>query len=221
MSVASASAHRHRVQTVRNLGSGTFVLRFDRHGLEFSPGQYISVGLPDEIHRREYSVYSSMNESAFLEILVKEVAAGHVSKVLRRLRPGDELVVEGPFGFFTLDERYRENRYVFVATGTGISPFHCMAHSFPELRYQIVHGVRTVAERYEVEVYPRERYLSCVSREWGGDYRGRVTDFWRESEPDPDSRYYVCGNCDMIYELFDILQAAGVPHDHLFAEVYF
>jgi ferredoxin--NADP+ reductase len=48
-----------------------------------------------------------------------------------------------------------------------------------------------------------------------------VTDALRAEPIDAEARYYLCGNCDMIYEAVDILQDAGVPHANLFAEVYF
>ena len=38
---------------------------------------------------------------------------------------------------------------------------------------------------------------------------------------DPRTLCYLCGNCDMIYETFDILKRHGVPPEQLYAEVYF
>ena len=208
------------VHELRWVSDSAYVLRFDRNGLDFAPGQYLSVGPGDDIHMREYSVYSSPKED-YLEILVKLVDGGHVSNRLRALRPGDAVRVDGPFGFFTIDDDWRERRFVLIATGTGLSPFHSFVESYPELDYQLLHGVREVSERYEHGTYAGDRYLSCISRDDSGDYRGRVTDYLRAHSPDPAARYYLCGNCDMIYEAFDILQDAGVPHNQLFAEVYF
>ncbi|MFW5695394.1 MAG: ferredoxin--NADP reductase [Alkalispirochaeta sp.] len=208
------------VQMIRELSDGTYVLRFDRNGLQYEPGQYLSVGPADDIHMREYSVYSSPSDE-YLEILVKEVADGHVSRRLHALNPGDPIKVDGPFGFFTIDEDWREHPYVFIATGTGISPFHNFVRSYPGIDYQLLHGVRARSERYEHETFERSRYTACISRDAGGDYHGRVTDYLRTHAVDPAARYYLCGNCDMIYEAFDILQDAGVPHNQLFAEVYF
>lgn len=208
------------VHGVRHLSSSAFVLRFDRHGMVFAPGQYVTVGPADEIHMREYSVYSAPNEP-YLEILVKEVEEGYVSRRLARLTPGDRVRVDGPFGFFTIDEDWRDQRFIFIATGTGISPFHAFVHSYPGIDYRLLHGVRTSAEFYDHDCYDEARLVRCVTREPGGDYEGRVTAWLREQPIDPAARYYLCGNCDMIYEAFDILQDAGVPHHHLFAEVYF
>ncbi len=235
----------HRVIANRDLSDTTYCLRFERNGMEFDPGQYLSVGLEGEIDRREYSIYSSPHDD-FLEILLKEVDVGTVSKRLRRLSPGDKVSVEGPFGFFVIPEEFRSGRFLFVSTGTGISPFHCFAHAYPGLDYQLLHGVRTAKDFYEHQVFDKSRLVRCVTREDTGDFRGRVTDYLRQypfgaadapvatpaagapqvphgmdADRGPGPYCYLCGNCDMIYEAFDILTDQGVPPERLFAEVYF
>ncbi|MFP4113078.1 MAG: ferredoxin--NADP reductase [Spirochaetales bacterium] len=215
-----------RVHQIRNLSATAYVVRFDRNGLEFEPGRYVSVGLKGDINMREYSIYSSAHAD-YLEILVKEVAAGYLSRKLRHLAPGDELEVDGPFGFFTLPESPESSRFLFIATGTGISPFHALAETRPDLDYRLLHGVRTASERYEHEAYPSDRVTTCLSRDPNAAgtaprvVAGRVTDYLREHRVEPDTLCYLCGNCDMIYEAFDILKTHGVPPEQLYAEVYF
>ena len=216
-----SETNRHEVLSVRDLGSGAYVLRMERKGLEFEAGQYIHVGPLPGIDRREYSVYSPTGEDC-LEILVKEVPAGSVSPRLRRLAPGDRVDVEGPFGFFRLEPGRDESApLLFLATGTGISPFHCLAGSHPGLNYRLIHGVRTAEERYDHDAYPSDRVVACVSREDGGDFRGRVTDWLREHPAPPDAMVYLCGNSDMIYEAYGLLGEQGITSDRIFAEVYF
>jgi ferredoxin--NADP+ reductase/benzoate/toluate 1,2-dioxygenase reductase subunit len=198
----------------------------------------VSVGVRGAIEMREYSIYSSVEDDR-LEILVREVEHGHVSRDLRRLQPGDEVEVAGPFGFFVIDENHVATRsFLFVATGTGISPFHSFVTSHPGLDYRLIHGVRTPDELYDHERFDEARCVSCISRlpeevsrrneavgrsgETGEVwYPGRVTDYLREHPTDAGTLCYLCGNCDMIYEVFDILKAQGVEPDQLFAEVYF
>jgi ferredoxin--NADP+ reductase/benzoate/toluate 1,2-dioxygenase reductase subunit len=210
-----------RVLHVRDLSPSAYVLRFERNGLRFEPGQYLIVGPQNRLDMREYTIYSSPQEDC-LEILVKEIAGGLVSRALRRCRPGDPLTVLGPFGSFTIDTAARQRgKFLFVASGTGISPFHCFASSYPGLRYRMLHGVRCATELYDRELYAPGRLVSCLSREQGGDYRGRVTGYLREHPADPDSLCYLCGSCDMIYEAYDLLRAQGVASERLFAEVYY
>lgn len=219
------------VQHLRWLTDTVFVLRFDRGTIDFSPGQYVTVGPAGSIDMREYSVYSAPS-APYLEILVKVVDEGVVSRALAALQPGDPLHVDGPFGFFTIDNDWRDASYLFVATGTGISPFHAIVQSYPGIDYSLLHGTRLLSERFELETYDTNRLVRCVTREdvGGGTAsdaatpvitEGRVTTYLRSRPIDTTWRYYLCGNCDMIYEVFDILQDAGVPHSQIFAEVYF
>ena len=220
----TAQGIRHaRVQVVRRVGPGAVVVRFDRVGLNFEPGQNIMVGTPDQIDMREYSGYSTPEED-FLEILVKAVDGGAVSPALATLRPGDSVTVNGPSGEFLIDGAGRRTRkFTFIATGTGIAPFHCFAHFYPGLDYELLHGVRTRAERYEHETYPADRYVACISGESPapGEYAGRVTSYLKEHPVDPARLYYLCGNADMIYEVMALLQKQGVARDHIFGEIYF
>jgi ferredoxin/flavodoxin---NADP+ reductase len=187
--------------------------------MDFAPGQHIAVGICGSIDMREYSIYSAGPD--YLEILVKVVEGGAVSRALAELKPGDPVTVDGPFGYFTVDPEWRSNRYRFIATGTGISPFRMITEAYPGIDYTLLHGTRYTGETIDPDRFDPPRLVRCVSREAGGDFHGRVTDYLRAEGTDPDARYYLCGNCDMIYEVFDILQDGGVPHSHIFAEVYF
>lgn len=211
----------HRVLQLTDLSPTTFVVRFERLGLAFQPGQYISVGLHGQRDQREYSIHSA-SDADFLEILVKEVEGGRVSRALHKVSPGDELDIQGPFGYFLLEKVDRPGqKFLFVATGTGISPFNSFAASQPQLDFRLIHGIRQLDEAYGRTMFTPERYLTCVSRSDGGDFRGRVTD-WLKLNPVPtDTLCYLCGNCEMIYEVFDLLKSQGVAAGQIFTEVYF
>jgi ferredoxin--NADP+ reductase/benzoate/toluate 1,2-dioxygenase reductase subunit len=49
----------------------------------------------------------------------------------------------------------------------------------------------------------------------------RVTDYMAENPINPDTLCYLCGNCDMIYDVFDILEKQGIKSTNIFTEVYF
>ena len=215
----------HRVRALRRLSPSAYVLRLERGGLAFEPGQYVTLGLPGSTARREYSIYSGSGDP-FLEVLVKQVEGGAVSHQLARLAPGAVLELDGPFGYFLVAEAARSRPLLLVASGTGIAPFHCFTRSYPDLNYRLLHGVRTAAETYDRGVYPAGRYLACVSREPAaapapGWFRGRVTAYLRQHPAAAGTLCYLCGNSEMIFEAFDILKAAGIPSTDLFAEVYF
>lgn len=213
--------NKHKITSVRDLTPSTYVVRMDRGGMQFKAGQNLNLGLSGSPEKRDYSIYSGTGDD-YLEILVKEVDEGLVSKQLKRLNPGDELDVDGPFGFFTpKDEDIKNGKFLFIASGTGIAPFHSLVKSFPEINYKLIHGIRHTNETYDKDTYAEGKYISCISREKGGDFDGRVTDYFKANSVDKETRCFLCGNVNMIYDVFDILKEQGVPSENLHAEVYF
>ena len=215
----------HRVIGNRQVSDSAFVLRLERGDLDFRAGQWINLGRTGSIERREYTIYSPPSED-FLEVLVKEVEGGTVSRDLRRCRAGDLLQVDGPHGSFQIDQWRAGEKFLFVATGTGVSPFHCFALSHPGLDYALLHGVRSSGHLYDHEAFDPHRLTACISGEDcpAGELKwchGRVSTFLRESPVEASRLCYLCGNSDMIYECYAILRGYGVPASRIFAEVYF
>ncbi len=211
---------KHKVIQLRHLTESTFVVRIEKNSLQFQTGQFILLGL-NATDRREYSVYSGEHEN-FLEVLVREVEGGKVSAKLKKLKSGDAVNVDGPFGFFKFSPKaFRSQKFYFVATGTGISPFHSFVKTYPRLNYKLVHGVRFAKEAYDHKDFEQERVTLCTSGDSEGDFYGRVTAHMAEQKIDIDANYFLCGNSEMIYEVFDILSAKGVPVSNIYSEVYF
>lgn len=203
------------------LTESTFVLTFERDDIQFRAGQHITVGVPGSLNQREYSVYSGENQK-YLQILVKEVLDGNVSHQLRNSKPGDFLDVNGIFGSFKLETKDMYSRkHLFIATGTGISPFHSMILSYPGIDYTILHGISSMGEAYDKSDYSSKRYIPCTSKEKGSGFNGRVTGFLTYHIPEPGTLYYLCGNSSMIYEVSDMLRSKGVSGERILREVYF
>jgi ferredoxin--NADP+ reductase/benzoate/toluate 1,2-dioxygenase reductase subunit len=208
-----------KVLAARKLTDSAMVLRFERQDLKFEPGQYIRVGVEGNPEIRDYSIYSGA-DADYLEVLVRRVEDGLVSKQLCDLEPGEEVSLGGPYGHFKLTDDIRSKSLLFVSTGTGISPFHCFVDSHADMNYRLVHGTSYSSEAYDAEHYG-DKYIHCVSREDGGAFRGRVTEYLQTQEIDSQTEAFLCGNCDMIYEAFDLLQEKGLPTAQIHTEVYF
>jgi ferredoxin--NADP+ reductase/benzoate/toluate 1,2-dioxygenase reductase subunit len=193
----------------------------DRGDMQFKSGQHIIVGLEGDMDQREYSVYSGEKDD-YLEILVKEVLEGRVSLKLKQCAPGQMLQVNGPFGSFGLEKFDMYSRkFVFVASGTGISPFHSFVRSYPGIDYLLFHGVRYSDEAYEKDDYEPSRYILCTSKDDRGTNKGRVTRFLSDYPLSPEMLFYLCGNNNMIFEVHNILQNRSVPEENIFSERYF
>lgn len=211
----------HKIVQKRFLTEETFVLRMERNDIQFRAGQHIIAGLRGEMNQREYSIYSGEQDD-YLEILLREVPEGNVSPKLKYCEPGDILDVNGPFGAFTLEAyEISSRKFVFVASGTGISPFHSFVKTYPGLDYALFHGVRFRTEAYEMNDYEPERYFLCTSRESYKGRQGRVTKFLTRYPVDSNMLFYLCGNSNMIYDMFHVLKSKGVAAENIFKEVYF
>lgn len=211
----------HKILEKRFLTDSTFVLKMERGGLEFVPGQHIQVGPPNGIHTREYSIYNSPHDD-FIEILVKEVEEGLVTPALKKLHPDDSVVINDAVGYFTIEKSVADfKHFLFIASGTGISPFHSFVKSYPNLHYKLIHGVRYGHEAYERNDYATGNYVVCTTRDAEGDFMGRVTAWLEQNPVEPGTLCYLCGNCDMIHDVYDILEKQGVQSGDIFTEVYF
>jgi len=211
----------HQVLGNESLSTNTFKLIIERENLNFRAGQCVNLGLPNSGINREYSTYSGEKEK-ILEFLIREVEGGDVSPALRKLKTGDTIEIDGAYGLFTLPEsKPEEKSYVFVATGTGIAPFHGFIRTGLNINYTLLHGTRLNEENYEIEHYDRQRYIHCVSQEKGGNFQGRVSDYLRQNPQGSEKQYYLCGNRNMANEVYDILREQGVSGSNIITEVFF
>ena len=212
---------RHLVQSVRKLTATTFVIRVDRHAFRALAGQHVTLGPHRFAINREFSIYSSPDDP-YLEFLIIARAGSETACALQQAQPGDEVDLAGPYGeFHIVAPEDRTRRYLFVATGVGIAPFHCFVRHHPGLDYRIIHGVARLEDRYDMADYERSRYVACVSREEGGDFKGRVTDYLREHPVEPDRLCLICGHSAMVANAYDLLRGQGVPSDNLLTETFF
>jgi len=78
------------VLDIRELTSSTYAIKLNRNGLDFTAGQHITLGPLNGIDSREYSIYSGEKDD-YLEVLIKEVMDGNVSRKLKRAAKGDVL----------------------------------------------------------------------------------------------------------------------------------
>lgn len=211
----------YKVIALRSLTEHTFVLSLPKSRFKYEAGQHVSLSISGDYQSREYSIYSA-EEGENLELLIKEVEGGYFSPKLKHLKVGDMVEVHGPFGKFGLDEKHKEShKHVFIASGTGIAPFHSIVKSNTDLDYHLIHGVRYVEEAYEKEEYAADRFTLCTSRDKKGDFNGRLTEYLKKTDFDKNTCFYLCGNSDMIFDSMEILNDKGFGRENITVEVYF
>ena len=196
-----------------------FSLKVQRPNCEIMPGQCFNVGIPGMGINREYSIYSNPDEP-YLEFLIRKVNCGIVSLALSKLKVNDELEIDGPYGEFRISPLNLLKEVYFIATGTGIAPFHSFVKTYQELNYKLIHGIRYPNEQYDLNDYKRECYVPCISS--SSDVKTkRVTDYLKNNKIPLNSQVYICGNRNMIVEVVEELLNQGLNGSQIITEVFF
>ncbi len=100
----------------------TLVPKKPHHKMVFTPGQYAAIGFREGVRPTPMRCFSitSTPDSGVLQFGMR--VRGDFTRAATRLKPGDPVRVQGPFGDFTLDLTY-DKRIVMLASGIGITPF--------------------------------------------------------------------------------------------------
>jgi ferredoxin--NADP+ reductase len=212
----------YKVLSKRLLTEDTFVLRTERPETEIRAGQCFSLGTKELAINREYSMYSAAHDP-YIDFLIRRVPEGRVSNALLNLTAGDEIEIGGPYGDFCLNPNLFENsNYLFIATGTGIAPFHSYSLTYPNLKFKLLHGIRYESEMYDYLEYPDDSYQACISRPANDTtMASRVTDALEKRDFNSDEIVYLCGNRLMIIDCVSQLRDQGIHGDSIFTETFF
>ena len=210
---------KYTVISITQLTANTFRLVTERPDVNIVAGQCFNLGVPGNSINREYSMYSNSSAS-YLEFLIRAIDNGLVSSQLQQLKPGDFIEIDGPYGEFCIPTNKLEFKFVFIATGTGIAPFHSFIKTYPNIDFKLIHGVRYANETYDSKDYPYDKYIPCISKNDNGQSM-RVCDFLRDNPVSKDSIIYLCGNRNMIVDAVQILLDQGINGDQIISEVFF
>ncbi|MCI4679123.1 2Fe-2S iron-sulfur cluster binding domain-containing protein [Rhodoblastus acidophilus] len=135
-----------RVQSVRLLSDTVYQLVLQALDevtgtpvrVDFVPGQYVEIAIPDTQEARAFSVANLPNEDGVLEFLIRKVPGGRFASYLEKsAAPGQAVNMRGPLGEFTFkmngqtmveDFHLHESGRVqaFVGGSTGLAPLVSM-----------------------------------------------------------------------------------------------
>lgn len=127
-----------RVSEIRQETKSTKTLRFvakDGFLPPFQAGQYINIFVEAGGIRtsRPYSISSPPTQLGYYDITIRSVEDGFVSSYfLDEVRVGDELAGTSPSGYFCHNPLFHGEDLVFLAGGSGITPFMSMIREVAE-----------------------------------------------------------------------------------------
>lgn len=222
----------------KKLTEDVFELSFKpENPINFSAGQFITFKIDDAAPPcfRAYSISSSPQNPAQMEVCVKIVANGRGSNWLNKLKINDKVQFIGPNGKFVFNAA-PDKKVLFIATGTGIAPFKSMIEDQllsknNKQQMHLLFGLRHINGIFYKELFedlaaqhPNFKFDLTLSRPENGDWpgkTGRVTDLLQQIEIDPrQTEVYICGLKDMIESVGAILKEKGLPEEAVHFEKY-
>lgn len=218
----------------------TKIFRFERCDGElppFRPGQYVSllVDVDGVLTNRPYSI-SSPPGSKTLDLTVRDRPGGFVAPyLLHELRVGDHLESSGPTGSFYHEPLIDGEELVFLAGGSGITPFASMIRdalqSHRPLKIQMLYGSRRPEDvifgnelAQLAQEHPDFDYSLVISEPPPG-YQGPTGFLDAQLIKDQIGKlegktFYLCGPNQMLDFCLAALQELGVPSFRIRRELY-
>lgn len=126
------------VSEIRNINENAKTFRLitkNEYLPVFQSGQYINLFVEIDGVRtsRPYSICSSNKQRAYYEITVARIQNGFVSDYfLDKVKVGDEFEANGPAGVFHFNPAFHNKNNVYIAGGSGITPFISMIKEVTE-----------------------------------------------------------------------------------------
>ena len=232
-----------QVTDIEELSKDTKLFRFvsakiNKPLAPFRAGQYI--GLIVEINgvrtSRPFSIASSPNQYAYYELGVKRKENGFVSNyLLDKLKVGDVLEATEPLGELYYNQIFHGKDLVFIAGGSGITPFISMLRNITEhnlkLNVWLLFGCLTEEDilfKKELDDIQSRRanikikyILSDPGEDWNGA-RGFITKdkILDEIETIKGKFFYIVGNRAMYTFIQEQLNELNVSKSRSIFELY-
>lgn len=145
-----------KVVEITDLNKETKLIRLISNTKEslpvFEAGKFINLyfEIDNITTSRPYSLCSSPNNTSYYEIAVNLKKNGFVTNyIFNSLKVGDVLKAKGPLGTFFFNPVFHKKKSVFIAGGSGITPFRSMIYDALEKNENrdlyLIYGVRDLS----------------------------------------------------------------------------
>jgi len=230
-----------RLSEIRQETFSTTTLRFvsqDGYLPPFQAGQYINIFV--EIDRirtsRPYSISSPPNQTGYYDITVRRVPDGFVSTYLfDDVKIGDSFQSTSPSGQFHHNPLFHGDNLVFIAGGSGITPFMSMIRELTDKdikrQVHLIYGSRIeddIVFKEELNERSKEHQnltISTIISEPSQGYSG-VTGFITADlikylvRDTKDKMFYVCGPEVMYTFVLAELAKLKIPKRQIRVEIF-
>lgn len=201
--------------------------------LDFQPGQFIMLNIPGILAKKAYSIPSTPSNNSQINLLIDTSPQGDGTLYLQSLKPGDPISFMAPAGQFVLSQDPSEQKYILVATGSGISAVRSMALWLLQQKQftgpiSLHWGMRYVADIFWEEEFrllerqfPNFKFDLVLSKAPEGWplCTGHINDCLEHHYSDyQNTGFYMCGNPKMIEGVSALLSAKNVNPSNIHHE---
>ncbi|HET9860220.1 MAG TPA: ferredoxin reductase family protein [Nocardioidaceae bacterium] len=232
-------AHRRSyiVDQVIPVSGNAVTLAMKAHGHEgvrFKAGQFawLKIGSSSFVFEEHpFTIASTADAPHRKEFTIK--ALGDFSELLRGLRPGRRVFMDGPYGRFTIEGLDSSEGFVFIAGGVGVTPMVSMLRTLNQRRdprpHLLLLGARSLEdlmlhaevdrlrEGLDLTVTP---VLESPPEDWDGE-QGRIdAELLDRCLPRHSKQhdYFLCGPPPMVIAVGKQLRDRGIPLNRIHTE---
>ncbi|HMQ69127.1 MAG TPA: FAD-binding oxidoreductase [Ignavibacteria bacterium] len=195
--------------------------------VNFTPGQAADISINKEGWKEEVRpfTFTCVPEDDFLEFTIKTYPSHNgVTNELLSLNPEDELIISGVFGAI-----HYEGEGVFIAGGAGVTPFISILRELHR-KNQTGNNMLIFANKTKDDIINEnefsqilgKNFINILSQEKTEKYfSGHIDkDFLKNTVPDINSYFYVCGPPPMMDAVEQQLADLGVKNDKIVKEEF-
>jgi len=221
------------ITDVRPLNNNVVEIEFTGNAIaRYKPGQFVFIRFPGSRAGRDEHPYTLSSAPYEDNCVITAKELGNFSSKLKYLDIGNAVVVDGPYGIFTVDRSSKP--VVFIAGGIGITPFYSIlkaqekkndrsitlfwgVQTMDDLVYH--DQLRMIAAKNEIEYIPVVADNNNNS-EYETGFISKELLNRKLSQKASEYQWYFCGPPAMRKFVFKSLSELGVKRKNIFYESF-
>ena len=213
---------RFGIVSSKRYSEGIYELVCLRGSLHFEPGNCIDIRNPNTGIKKPYSIASAPSDKHLVFYIRVLPSEDGVSQYISTLQTGDYIESDEAFGYFTPGKNETDQKYVYIATGTGMSPFLSALTHYSHRPYAILCGVKRYSDVLPIVKGTNHLYKIAVSREPSNTPK-HVSAYYLNLPTDKpeEYHYYICGLEEMISDATQYLIEHNVPWHMIHVEQFY